>query len=209
MKKSILFAAMAAMFLCSCGTTQKVNQSKGLGEEIAKSPAQMYAEDPSATTLRAWAKYQGLQSQPIEQLAAAQARGELATSIAALVKTAIKTYAGQYGKEQLSAEQVEKIMSADNKAEQSLEQLANELVQYAPAKVTNSYRQSDGTVIAYVCVELHPTNILNAVKKNKEYQDVVNANQKMQIDFASEKFDESMKSSFDELQQKKEDEKKR
>lgn len=225
MKKTMLFVAIATMFmLSSCGAFKKSPQQtyypqygpqqtqqtaaqaqnqSGLGVEIAKSPAQIYAEDPNATTLRAYASYNALPSVNGEALAAAQARAELATSIAALVKTAVKTYAEQYSKEKLSGDQVEQIMDANTKANQSLEVIAQELVRYAPVKVSNEYAQPNRTVTTHVCVELHPDNILKAVKENQNYVDAVNANQKMEIDFRSAEFDESMKQGFEDLKQAK------
>lgn len=221
MKRSMFFAALAVMFiLSSCGasrrqvyyvpqasqqTVQSQNQST-LGVEIEKSPAQKLAEDVSATTLRAYGSYTHLKSVNGVSLATGQARGALATSIAALVKSTVKTYAEQYSKEKMTDAQLEIIMDANTKANQALEEVAQELIRYAPVLEHNSYVQSgnmNGMVTTHVCVELHPDRILQAVKENKEYVDAINADQKLEIDFNSEYFDQSMAQAFEDLKQAK------
>lgn len=217
MKKIILMVAAATMFI-SCGTTKQVQQyapqnysstsknqvaNGGLGAEVAKSPAQIYAEDPNATTLRAYASYNALPSMNVIALATNQARGELALSIAALVKAANTTYMEQYSKEQLSGQQIEQIMLANSSANQKIEQVAAELVRFAPVKVSNEYMQPNGTKTAHVAVELHPQNILKAIQENTEYQEAVNSKMQAEIDYKSEQYGQSLTQSFEELKQAK------
>ena len=211
MKKAIILAAVAALMVCSCGTigksaSQSSPKASTLGVEIAKSPAQLKAEDINATTLRAWASYNGLPTSRPASYAAVAARGELANSITALVENANTLYAEQYGQESLSAGEIQKRMSANTSAKNKLNQVAKELVQYSPVIETNEYLQSDGTVTAYVCVELHPDRILEAVRKNSSYIEAVNKDQQAYIDFKSEKYSESMQGAFEDLKKAKNNE---
>lgn len=211
MKKLFSIAAVAAtIVLASCGggTTKQVvasstTQNNGLGVEIAKSPAQLYAEDPNATTLRAYASYNALPSMPVVSLAATQARGELAQSIAALVTAANTLYAEQYGKESLSKSELDALMSANNSAKNKIEVIAKELVQYTPVKINNKYTQENRTITAHVCVELHPQNILQAIQNDKSYQEAVNKNEQIYIDFKSEEYSKSLEKSFEDLKNAK------
>lgn len=203
MKKTLIFAAIAALFVCSCGVQNKQPNSSSLGREIAKSPAQIKAEDLNATTLRAWASYNALPSMGPASLAATAARGELAKSIAALVKSATTLYAEQYGQESLSAGEFQKKLSANTKANKKLDEVAEELVKYAPVIETNEYGQKDGSITAYACVELHPERILEAVRKNDSYIEAVNKDQQSYIDFKSENYSKSMDQAFEQLKKAK------
>lgn len=215
MKKVIILAAAAAIIVCSCGTTRYAGSTGSagsgpaastLGKEIAKSPAQIKAEDLNATTLRAWASYNGLSTARPAASAAAAARGELVNSIAALVENANTLYAEQYAQESMSSNGVQKQMSANTSAKNKITQVAKELVRYAPVIETNEYLQADGTVTAYVCVELHPDRILEAVRKSDAYIEAVNKDQQAYIDFKSEKYSESMQGAFEELKKAKNNE---
>lgn len=209
MKKTIILAAIAALIVCSCGTIRKTGSgpmASTLGKEIAKSPAQLKAEDLNATTLRAWASFNGLSTARPAASAAVAARGELANTIAALVENANTLYAEQYGQESLSAGEIQKRMSANTSAKNKINQVSKELVQYAPVIETNEYLQPDGTVTAYVCVELHPDRILEAVRKNDSYIEAINKDEQAYIDFKSEKYAESMQGAFDDLKKAKSNE---
>lgn len=218
MKKCIVLVAIAALALTSCGTTRNVTyasapapsytpapaqEQSSLGKKREKSSAQLYAEDPNATTLRAYASYRGLPSQPVARLAATQARGELAQSIATLVKTAIDMYSNSYSKENLTNEGVDTNASAVNKAEEMTRSIAEELVRYAPAVITDEYDQPNGMVEAHVCVEMHPQRILEAVRGNDAYQKAVNEKEQAYVDMRSEQFEEKMQESFDNMKAEK------
>lgn len=203
MRKNIFIVAIATIIVCSCGTTKKgFGGGNTLGKEIQKSPAQLKAEDPNATTLRAYAYYNALKSMNPTRQATATARAALAESVAALVESGVEHYAEQYGQES-SAGEIQKQMSANTEAKDKLKQVTKELVNYAPAIETNEYEQSDGTITAYVCVELHPSKILESVRESKSYQEAVNKDQQNYIDFKSEQFEKSLQSAFDELKQAK------
>lgn len=209
MKKTIVMAAIAAFALISCGTSRTVaqtstdNQVSTLGRKVEKSPAQIYAQDPNATTLRAYASYRGLPSQPVTRLAATQARGELAQSIATLIKTAIDMYSNSYSTESLTNEGVDINASGVTKAEEMTRSVAEELVRYAPVVVSDEYQQANGTVVAHVCVELHPQKILEAVRSNENYQKAVNEQEQAYIDMRSKNFEQSMNKSFEDLKASK------
>ena len=153
MRTIVMTAAVAATLLfTACGSSKQTATAQqsvqpianqGLGEEIAKSPAQLYAEDLSIQTLKGYANYNALPSMPVEALATNNARGDLAQSIAALVKAAVKTYADQYGQENLSNDELNKRLEGASKANVAIETVAKELIRMAPVKVRNSYRQKN------------------------------------------------------------------
>ncbi len=204
MRKNLFIVAIATLVVCSCGTTKNsIGGRSTLGQEIQKSPAQLKAEDPNATTLRAYASYNAFESMNPARNATASARAALAESVASLVESGITHYAEQYGQESLSDGEIQKQMSANNNAKNELKQVAKELVTYAPVIETNQYEQADGTIIAHVCVELHPSKILESVRESKSYQEAVNKDQQNYIDFKSEQFGKSLQSAFEELKQAK------
>lgn len=102
MKKISIIAALAAatlMLVSSCGAQKAA--TGGMGQKKAKSEAQLYAEDPNATTIRAWALYNGFAEDNLEQRAAVLARQELSNTIATLVTGAIENYSDTYSKQQM------------------------------------------------------------------------------------------------------------
>ena len=174
-----------------------------LGESIAKSPAQEYAEAADATTMRAWASYNGFPDDNLEAIAAATARGELSNMIATLAKSSLENFADRMSKEGLSNEQLTRKKQRIEQVQTKIASVSENLITGSKIVRSNRYGQKNGTHTAYVCVELDPQIIANKLKKEAEVMEIFNENEEMKAAFMSKKFDESMQDEFEKLREEK------
>lgn len=210
MKKVFVFVAIALTFV-ACGTSKKAassaqasGQEESLGEHIQKSPEQLYAEDPDADNIRAWALYNGFESQNLETFAATQARAKLADEIATLVKTAVDIYENGARIDNKSLDKkAENVKTAESKAELKITAVSKELIRGSRVVMSDRYRQKDGTVNCYSAVEVNLKGVLNNIKNNASIQEAISESRKEKIDYNSKKFEQAMQSAFEELKQTK------
>ncbi|MCR5071048.1 MAG: hypothetical protein K6A62_03895 [Bacteroidales bacterium] len=212
MKESLIFAAIAAALLVvSCGTAKKATNNQQqqqdmstLGQRKAKSPAQIYAEDEMAETLRAWGRYNGFADQNLESYAAAVARGALAERIAVLATSAVRKYDDS---KQISNKNVDGVAETAKVAEfasnSEVTTVAKELIKGSRIAVSDRFVQKDGTEDCYVAVEVNMASLIKAVQENQKFQEALSFDRKAEIDFNSEKFRDSMMDAFEELKQAK------
>ena len=201
MKKISIIAALAAatlMLVSSCGAQKAA--TGGMGQKKAKSEAQLYAEDPNATTIRAWALYNGFAEDNLEQRAAVLARQELSNTIATLVTGAIENYSDTYSKQQMGGtEGIDKRRTLSESSKDKVSSVTQELIRGSRIAVSDRYVQSDGTETAYVCVELDIPGVIDNLKNNTDLQDVISKEEKLDIDFSSEVFSDSVSEEFSKL----------
>ncbi len=213
MKKILNFLTAVAVIILisSCGASRKVINStmqhqapnNGLGVEIAKSPAQQYAEDLTATTLRGYGSYNSLPGMQGMVYATNIARQDLVNSIETFVQSAVSNYSEQYLRQNLSDSNLQKVMEGVSKAGTSVKSVAERLVANTPPVVRNSYTQPDGSVTDHVCVELAPSRIIEALASDNEFKEVIGQEAQLYIDWKSKEFDKSMESAFEEMRKAK------
>ena len=212
---SIALIAVMSVFITSCGVSRRasyVNTASaaapaanpgGIGVKKAKSEAQLYAEDPNATTIRAWAQYNGFAEDDLEGVAANLARQELSNTIAALVTGAIEDYAERHRIQSQGADGTDKRMVLSQSTEETVSTVTQELIRGSKVAVSDRYMLNDGTETAYVCVELDPELLLNNMVNNAKLKEAISQNEKLQIDKDREDFKASMESQIELLNERK------
>ena len=176
-----------------------------MGQKKAKSEAQLYAEDPNATTLRSWAQYNGFPEDNLEQRAAVLARQELSNTIATLVTGSIENYGDTYRASEISSnsEGISKRQTLSSGSKDKVSAVTQELLRGSRIAKSERYIQPDGTETAYVCVELALETLINNLQSNKELHQVISENEKLYIDWRSEQFSQSMQDEFETLKEAK------
>ena len=186
----ITFAAIIVATSCSS------SKSNGTAEVavVHKSQVQLYAEDTTATTLRAWASYNGFPRQNIEQFAAMKARAELSRMVSALATNSIAEF--------VNKKRGEELISKDTIAERITLVSSNLLIGSRVVK-SERYRLADGTHTAYVCVEMDPAALAATLQKQEEIINLFLEYEEMSADFNSQDFNETMEKCFEEFRTKK------
>lgn len=221
MKKSFILLAMA-MTVISCGTAKKVadnnqasqtqtpqtqapqSQDNGLGELMAKSREQVYAEDPDADNMRAWALYNGFENQNLESFSATIARANLAGEIATLVQTAVDIYdSGARIDNKGVKSAAENVKTAEMKGDNKITAVSQELIKGSRVVMSDRYRQKDGTVNCYTAVEISLKSVLNNIKNNQTIRESISQDRRQQIDYDSKQFEESMQAAYEALKEAK------
>lgn len=206
MKKISIIAALAAatlMLVSSCGAQKAA--TGGMGQEKAKSEAQLYAEDPNATTIRAWAQYNGFPEDNLEQRAANLARQELSNTIAALVTASIENYGENYRINEMgnSDEGAGKKLTLSSGSKDKISTVTQELIRGSRIARSNRYVQPDGTETAYVCVEMTMETLINNLQDNIGLQQVISENEKLYIDWRNERHSKDMQDEFEAMKKAK------
>lgn len=210
--RKTFFLMATAIALVACGTAKNTTSAtqdsataqESLGTLIQKSQEQLFAEDPDADNLRAWASYNGFENQNLESFAATAARANLASEIATLVSTATDLYENGARIDNKSVDgMAENVKMAESKAENGIKAAAKELMRGSRIVMSNRYRQKDGTVTCYAAVEMNLKGVLNNIKNNASIQEAISQSRREQIDFNSKKFEEAMQSAFEELKEAK------
>jgi len=218
MKRNLLFSVIMAVTLSvmtftSCGSSKNTkadygdsaSTSSSLGERREKSPAQIYAEDPERTNMRAWGMYNGFPDQNLEALAAAAARSALADEISVLVKNAVDRYDNGSRINNRSLEgQAESVMTSESQAQNDIQTVSKELISGSRIAVSERYGQKDGTETCYVAVEISVDALVNNIKQNSKIKEAISKSRREEIAYDSKEFKESMQSVFDELKAAKE-----
>ncbi|MBQ8221255.1 MAG: hypothetical protein IJZ31_08655 [Bacteroidaceae bacterium] len=218
-------AGVSMMFMASCGSSkqaqndammmqmmqmmqqQQQNQqsqqqtqsasANSLGVEIAKSPAQQYAEAADATTMRAWASYNGFADDQLEQVAAGIARGELANMLAVFVQNALEDFVDRATVQGQTSDGAAKKKIKDDEVQTKLKVVSEALIKGSKMVRSNRYGQADGTHTAYVCVEIEPKMIAEKIKNDAALINAISDDERLKIAFKSKMFDEEMQSSFE------------
>lgn len=217
-------AGVSMMFMASCGSSkqaqndammmqmmqmmqQQQNQqpqqqtqsasANSLGVEIAKSPAQQYAEAADATTMRAWASYNGFADDQLEQIAAGIARGELSNMLAVFIQNSLENFVDRSVKQGQTGDGAAKARIKDDKVQTKLKAASEELIKGSKMVRSNRYGQADGTHTAYVCVEIEPKMIAEKIKNDAALINAISDDERLKIAFKSKMFDEEMQSSFE------------
>ena len=218
-------AGVSMMFMASCGSSkqaqndammmqmmqmmqqQQQNQqsqqqtqsasANSLGVEIAKSPAQQYAEAADATTMRAWASYNGFADDQLEQVAAGIARGELANMLAVFVQNALEDFVDRATVQGQTSDGAAKKKIKDDEVQTKLKVVSEALIKGSKMVRSNHYGQADGTHTAYVCVEIEPKMIAEKIKNDAALINAISDDERLKIAFKSKMFDEEMQSSFE------------
>lgn len=210
-------AGVSVMFMVSCGSSkqaqndammmqmmqQQQNQGQqkvatnSLGVEIAKSPAQQYAEEADATTMRAWASYNGFADDQLELVAAGMARGELANMLAVFVENALGNFVDRATMQGQTSDGSAKKKIKDDEVQTKLKVVSEALIKGSKIVRSNRYGQADGTHTAYVCVEIEPKMIAEKIKNDAALINAISDDERLKIAFKSKMFDEEMQSSFE------------
>ena len=179
------------------------NAESSIGVEIAKSQAQLYAEDPNATTMRAWSSYNGFPDDDLEFIAAQQARGELSNMISSMATSAFSSFADRLRKEGLIDGNLQKKISQDGKTTNKITVVAENLIKGSKVAVSNRYAQKDDTQTAYVCVEIDPAIVIEKIRNEKSIEEIFSEKEQLLNAFKSKKFEEEMQSSFERYKEEK------
>jgi len=171
--------------------------TNGLGVEIAESPAQQYAKAADATTMRAWASYNGFADDQLELVAAGIARGELANMLAVFVENALGGFVDRAAMQGLTSDGAAKKKIKDDEVQTKLKVVSEALIKGSKMVRSNRYGQADGTHTAYVCVEIEPKMIAEKIKNDAALINAISDDERLKIAFRSKMFDEEMQSSFE------------
>ena len=176
---------------------QQKASGSSLGMEIAKSPAQQYAEAADATTMRAWASYNGFADDQLENVAAGIARGELSNMLAVFVENALTDYVDRVTKQGQTSDGAAKKKIKDDEVQTKLKVVSEALIKGSKMVRSNRYAQADGTHTAYVCVEIVPQMIAEKIKNDAALINAITDDEALKIAFKSKMFDEEMQNSFE------------
>ena len=218
-------AGVSMMFMVSCGSSKQAQNdammmqmmqmmqqqqqmqdqqqqpqsvsTNGLGVEIAKSPAQQYAEAADATTMRAWASYNGFADDQLELVAAGIARSELANMLAVFVENALGGFVDRAAMQGQTSDGAAKKKIKDDDVQTKLKVVSEALIKGSKMVRSNRYGQADGTHTAYVCVEIEPKMIAEKIKNDAALINAISDDERLKIAFRSKMFDEEMQSSFE------------
>lgn len=178
MKKSILFAAMAAMIACSCGAAKKTSSTTPqyvtpssqetkptvtkVKEEIDECEEKSY--DWSDGCMKAYASAINPDRDFARTNATLNARAELSASISTLVTNVIKSYRASVAKDTPTKATYEASIS------QTADAMAQEQMAYTHVVCSNRYQINDANTLCYevsVCVAMS-NQIENVCKKAVE-----------------------------------------
>jgi hypothetical protein len=196
----VLIATMVGM--SSCGSPKKT-AGGDYGEKMEKEECIVYAEDPNATGLRAWGEARDFNMSDASRQAALIARGNLSISIATLIKDGVKRYNDTYGKAVSDGIVAKGVLEGGSVYESGIAGAAKELLRGSKVVKSTFYKQSDGTIRAFACVEVDVKSIADYVKQSTELKSVIAEAEKLKIHENSEKFDDSMQDIFDEHKEAK------
>lgn len=149
MKKTLRLIASAIVVLCvmaSCGSSKV-----GLGKELQKSPAQVYAEKNTKT--RAWGKGVDVNESIARNMADLEARGKITKAIESTVNVLLENYNDRYDK--TIANSVNSGEATDGKGtyKEDVRLAARQIVKGFREVESNAYLQDNGEVAVYVCLE--------------------------------------------------------
>ena len=154
-KKTYFFSLFIALFIMGIGVVQ--------AKKIERNPVIAYATDPNAKEVRAYALYNDYEENDPWASARNYARGELAQRIATLVTSAMDSYRNSYQ----TTENGKHIKTASNKSETNVRSYAQELLRGAREAKTEAYRQKDGTLTVYVCMEITLDALMNNMHRDQ------------------------------------------
>ncbi len=208
MRKILIFTAVAAMAIMasSCGA-QKKTASVQTDERVKvwKSEAQIYAEDPNRTNLRAWAQYNGFPQERLESIAANRARTELTKEISVLVIEAYNEIAEGIT-ENLLTEGADTALSSKkgmiDKYKSEIESSANQLLKGCRIVMSDRYKEKNGTETAYVCVEMPLEAIVESVAESKTFKTIFTPEETEKVGDKKERVRKSLKAGLEEIKRK-------
>ena len=96
-------------------------------------------------------------------------------------------------------EGIDKRRTLSESSKDKVSSVTQELIRGSRIAVSDRYVQSDGTETAYVCVELDIPGLIDNLKNNTDLQDVISKEEKLDIDFSSEVFSDSVSEEFSKL----------
>ena len=178
---------------------QYKEQTSTLGEEVAKSPAQIAAEDPNAPNLRAWGFFNDFADDDLENAATNMARGKLSESLSSWVQTSFANFVDRMTKEGLTSDGMARKKVRDANTTSKIKSVSESLVEGAKPIVSNRYAQPDGTHTAYVCVEIDPNIVIKKIQNDAAILQAITEDEALMIKFKSHLFEEEMKESFEQM----------
>ena len=178
---------------------QQTASTSSLGSEIAKSPAQQYAEAADATTMRAWNQYNGFSDDQLESVAASLARGELSKMLNVFVQNALTNYVDRVTKQGMTSDGAAKKKIKDDRVQSQLKNVSESLIKGSKIVRSNRYEQADGTHTAYVCVEIDPQMIAEKIKNDAALINAITDDEALKIAFKSKMFEEEVQSTFEQF----------
>ena len=178
---------------------QYKEQKNSLGEEIAKSPAQLAAEDPKAQNLREWAFYNGFADDDLEYVATNLAKGKLSESLSSWIQTSFANFVDRMTKEGLTSDGLAQKKVRDENTTNKIKVVSENLVEGLRPIVSNRYAQANGTHTAYVCIEIDPNIVIQRVKNDAAILQAITEEEALMIKFKSKMFDEEMKDDIEQM----------
>lgn len=154
MKKLFNLFASAIVILCaltSCGSS-KESAKISLGQEIEKSPAQIYAEESPKT--RAWGVGIRKNKSVASTLAEYDAKAKMTRAIESAVKTAASKIYVDYEKTAENDVASSSVIDAVSKFEDGVAIIASQIVKEAHMVKENAYMQKNNAIAVYLCLEL-------------------------------------------------------
>ena len=205
MKKTLIFAAVAALVICSCGTAKKAANNSSYNSQLQNSQPAQTAQTPQnanptpARTLRAtepcialseekdfaaWGVAQSYNEKVAVNEASRNAREELAKMMSVAVEGAAEDY--------LKNTSVNKKSTAATLSEEISTQFYSECVKNSKRIKTSVYDLDDGQIQVYVCYEIRAG--FDVLEKAAEVVDnTLTRDQVLEVEFDRERFKDSMK----------------
>jgi hypothetical protein len=203
-KLTILVVALFAVLLTtSCGSSKESAKKTDFGQKLDVEECIALAEDPNATGLRAWGEGRDFNQGDAAREAALMARGNLATSIATLIEDGIERYNEKYTKSTSDGQVTAMVLESAGKNESKIKGAAEALLKGSKVIKSTYYKQPDGTIKSYSCVEVDFNSISNYVLQSNELRSLISNAEKKEITKDSREFDESMKDAFNNLKKQR------
>lgn len=187
---SIVSVALAAILVSACGSSKKVvaDTSGDRGRAMSIEPTIAYAQDAPNGVMRAASEYNDTEEGIAYRGASARARAELSQQIRTEIVSAIEQFREKYGVTAISEEAAQAVNDKTAKDSDYISAIAQEAVSGSKVVKSTAYRQANGTVTVYVCVEVDAETVAKNLKKSAKLDKLIAEQDKDKIDENLEKF---------------------
>ena len=164
------------------------------GRKVKRNAVQEYASDPNAKELRVVGMYNDYEENDPWSYARNIARGELALSIEAIVTSTIHTI--RHSDQQREGKHEQK--SSSRSADLDVKTVSQQLISGARVAKEEAFKQKDGTITVYVCMEIDKERLLENIQNNRQLQNIVDDDDKqVRYDFSSDESREAFETSYE------------
>lgn len=191
MRKVIYFLAL--LLLASCGSNKGTQSSR---KKLEKDECQTMAETKSE-----FIRGYGIGTSPdmmlARDIAAMNARNDMASSIEAGVMSFLKRYSNQHTETQVDGNGNPGQMRAlTGKEEGEIKQIVDQSIKGSKIICSNSYELKNGLIEVHICIEMN-SDVNKAIYKQ------LSENKILKIDFDEKRFNEEMQQELDSYRKSK------